>query len=776
MTILSSRKANSNGNQGGGDKKQGGAVVANNSNLTNLAIKQSGVFNASNRNVKFCINQLGGIGRGKSQFGVTADGTHCDEEDKTLQFIADINSHIQEQISKHLGTFDSGSNEQKYNQVNRFELCLVGEIESFLNDLSNANQALSTLVEDVSHVVFSHFESPPSSNHSLQQIVFVDSSNGTSFSNKLNISFSPTIAKKIKYINNKLPILRPDLFTHAVKNQFGIHTLGLLNNNFQFKNTGLPWNTDDAPKQHLLTTGYGLPTGMPLFYGLHVYAKSSYTLSITLPPDVPSKTIGFASSTVSFSHFSVKQLIQFYEITHVTFSPTSTLTTIDTNAFAEFFALTSVTFSTPSKVTTIGVFAFDACRSLTSIIIPISVITIGSYAFAQCTGLTSVTFSTPSKVTSISDSMFKSCSALTSIYIPNTVNTIGVDVFHDCPNLTTIDGSGNVSLTPNTITIQTSSQLTSITIPDSVTTIGDYAFFSASLTSITIPDLVTTIGDYAFQTTNLSSINIPTSVTTIGQYAFEESALTSVTFNYITSWPTTVKPTAFEGCTSLSTVNYPYLMSTEAVTAMKTYFQTNLLDQTITYVPKYGPGFIYTTHASSTPIFVSTDTIIREPNVPSNIHTCEITAEVTSIDTDAFSGVSHLSSVTFSPQSQLIYIRSRAFESSSLTYINLPESVTTIDANAFESCMNLTHINIPASVTTIGKYAFLFSRNLTSVKFNYITSWPSGIDSHAFTGAAMSMSTVYYPSSMASHPTAYTAMTSYFTDNYYLKTNSIHSF
>ena len=68
MTITSSRKANITCKQGGGSKKQGGPLVANISNLTNRAEKENGVFGARNRNIVFCMNQIGGVGRGKNHF------------------------------------------------------------------------------------------------------------------------------------------------------------------------------------------------------------------------------------------------------------------------------------------------------------------------------------------------------------------------------------------------------------------------------------------------------------------------------------------------------------------------------------------------------------------------------------------------------------------------------------------------------------------------------------------------------------------------------------
>ena len=54
---------------------------------------------------------------------------------------------------------------------------------------------------------------------------------------------------------------------------------------------------------------------------------------------------------------------------------------------------------------------------------------------------------------------------------------------------------------------------------------------------------------------------------------------------------------------------------------------------------------------------------------------------------------------------------------SSLTSINIPESVTSIGALAFYYCTSLTSIIIPESVTSIGALAFYNCTSLTTIIF-----------------------------------------------------------
>lgn len=68
-----------------------------------------------------------------------------------------------------------------------------------------------------------------------------------------------------------------------------------------------------------------------------------------------------------------------------------------------------------------------------------------------------------------------------------------------------------------------------------------------------------------------------------------------------------------------------------------------------------------------------------------------------------------------------------AFESHKAKSIIIPDSVTTIGANAFAECKNLTNVYIPGSVTTIGTQAFHSCTKLKSVRIpNSVTQIGNG--------------------------------------------------
>jgi hypothetical protein len=479
----------------------------------------------------------------------------------------------------------------------------------------------------------------------------------------------------------------------------------------------------------------------------------------------PGNTHYMSLDNVLFNYAGTELL--FYPIgnTAITYTIPETVTTIDASAFAECNNLKYVTI--PETVTSIGFNAFKGCNLNTITVdpsnnhymttsdnkavfnyagtkvlfyaagiyantyeIPSSVTTIGDMAFFGKSALTTITI--PEWVYSIGVSAFAGCSGLTSITIPASVTSIGASAFVSCTSLTTItvDPSNNNYMSVDNVLFNYAgtellfypigNTAPTYTIPDTVTTIDAVAFAGCTnLKSIIIPDSVTSIGSNAFvRCTSLTTITVDPSnnhyMTTSDNNAlfnYEGTRLltyaignTANTYT-IPDTVTTIDPSAFAGCFSLSSITIP-----DTVTSIG----SNV------FVGCYGAGSI--TVDPSNNIYTSIDnkalfnyagTTLLTYAIGTALTPYVLPSSVTTIGDMAFFGIDALTAITI-PET-VTSIGDNAFVNcSGLTSVTIPESVTSIGNNAFVNCSSLTSITIPESVTSIGANAFQ-GCNLTSI-------------------------------------------------------------
>lgn len=172
-----------------------------------------------------------------------------------------------------------------------------------------------------------------------------------------------------------------------------------------------------------------------------------------------------------------------------------------------------------------------------------SVVSIGDRAFEECTRLTSV--SIPDSVTSIGSLAFSDCPSLTSVNIPNSVTIIGNWAFNGCVSL---------------INIAVAAENSMYYVRDRVLFSRDNKLicYPLGLTAsrYMVPDDVISIEGSAFEgCTSLISVNIPDSVTSIGDAAF--TGCINLTSLSIPDSVTSIGDWAFYECTSLKQLTLP---------------------------------------------------------------------------------------------------------------------------------------------------------------------------------------------------------------------------
>ena len=122
-----------------------------------------------------------------------------------------------------------------------------------------------------------------------------------------------------------------------------------------------------------------------------------------------------------------------------------------------------------------------------------------------------------------------------------------------------------------------------------------------------------------------------------------------------------------------------------------------------------------------------------------------IPESVTSIEYQAFSDCSSLTSITIGDSVTSIGARAFAY-CTSLTSVTIGNSVTNIGKGAFLGCVNLTSVKIPDKVTSIERSAFYNCTGLTSVT---IGSGVTSIGNSAFLGC-VNLTSIKIPNSVMS--------------------------
>ena len=333
--------------------------------------------------------------------------------------------------------------------------------------------------------------------------------------------------------------------------------------------------------------------------------------------------------------------------------------------------------------------------------------TIGAYMFSGCANLASVTI--PSSVTAIGTYAFANCYSQFSDYVIKDYDTYGYLTNTTYSNTNVFVG------------------LNSITLNEGLATIGQNAFYGcAMLTSVTIPSSVTSIGANAFancykneissiehkidgdieavkeggEYNGLQTVILNEGLITIGSYGFNNCKL--IKSISIPASVTSIANTSFLNCISLNTLTVATDNAIYASENNTIYNKTNMT-------------LLLGTDAGYIPDGITT--IGAYAFYGRNIETITIPNSVTTINEQAFKNCKELTEVNFEDNSRLTTIGKEAFYGNTLlATIVLPNSLQYIGEYAFAYCYAITEIELAENLNTLNSYAFYNCTNLKTFK------------------------------------------------------------
>ena len=359
------------------------------------------------------------------------------------------------------------------------------------------------------------------------------------------------------------------------------------------------------------------------------------------------------------------------------------------------------------------------------------VVSIGEHAFEDHTELIEVTI--PEGVETIGDHAFYQCSNLSSIYLPDSLMSIGKEAFCNCNSLVTVEfGDGLKSIGYGAFSFCTSLDFY-LNLPDGLEIIEGAAFYRCdTLETVLLPSSLKELGGKAFALCRrLSYIYIPDGIPKIGPMLLYESgcyydsnnwygdafyigsyllqAKKSISGSYTTLIGiTNIADEAFANCDNLTEVVLPDSLRIIGASAFKGCDGLARID-----IPSG-----VTTIEDKAFYECKSATEIRFPDSVVNLGQDVFTdtgyyKNPENWENDAFYVGNHLVSCkpslsgAFQVREGTKSIVNGAMKGlKQLTELSLPNSLTTIGAEAVAGCTALTKVTVSDSVTSIGEKAF----------------------------------------------------------------------
>ena len=394
----------------------------------------------------------------------------------------------------------------------------------------------------------------------------------------------------------------------------------------------------------------------------------------------------------------VSQKSHIYEITEGMFQGTyfdtfvvhGGLWKIGPFAFYKTHFLQKVDFS-DAKIYHIKDYAFSEAQNLTEVILPeISTAImdshdLGAYVFENCYSLTKFEF--PYKLTEINEGFFKGCRKLTSVGYLGQITRIGDRAFEGCENFSDFPFSSDIEEVGHRAFFGCKS-LTDFSFKN-IRRIGDYAFAETGLKSVTLTLELHQVGVGIFSKSNLHSVWIEDSLVLTSEIFKGCQNLERV---HLDDGIAVFGDACFEDCKNLESVNIPSLLGQLGEKCFKNCKSLSVLE------------FPVGCRRIGAECFSGCDGLTKF-QLP----------KVDVIEPKLFYECTHLETVTFADEKELLEISEKAFcLCGRLRDFKIPSNVKAIGNGAFAGT-DLEKVILPDSLTDLGEGVFNECRRLEEV-------------------------------------------------------------
>lgn len=429
---------------------------------------------------------------------------------------------------------------------------------------------------------------------------------------------------------------------------------------------------------------------------------------------------------------------------------------IGERAFRKAYKLKSITI--PKNVKTIEDKAFQKCEDLQKVTFQNDKTKIGTGVFYQCTSLQKAIL--PKGITNIPEYTFYNCTGLKSAALTKNVSIIKKRAFYGCTSLKRVKLNQKVYAIGDRAFAE--SGLSKIVLNKKMQFIGNGAFMGTKIRSLNLPDKVTFIGSKVFaDCRKLRTIQIPASVTGINPGAFNNcvslraihvaggnknySSLQGVLYNkgktYLIQYPLHKTGKSFRVPSSVKKIranafaNNSYLVnvvsgaeiiSENAFNNMESLRSVTLLSGT----RKIGySAFAENTKLQKVTLPDSVTNIGYSAFYKASIQRIHIPSNLREMGSYAFDGCNRLAAFEggngsrYKVEDGVLYNGKKTtlikYPAKKPTkYFVVPDSVKTVQGEAFAYAKNLTKLEFGKKVTKIRYNAVYKAKNLKSIIIN----------------------------------------------------------